>query len=44
MDDILRLVVTIAIYAVIFVAVGIAFSAADRRFKSWVGRPRKPRR
>lgn len=40
MDDVLRFLVTLAVYAVIFVAVGIAFYAIDKRFKRWVSRPR----
>ena len=36
LDDILRFVVTIAIYVVIFAVVGIAFHEADKRFKAWV--------
>lgn len=40
MDDILRFVVTIAIYFVIFAVVGIAFYEVDKRFKSWVERRR----
>jgi hypothetical protein len=39
-DDVLRLLVTLAIYAVVFVAVGIVFYEVDKRFKRWVNRPR----
>jgi len=38
LDDILRLVVTIAIYIVIFAVVGIAFHEVDKRFRAWVAR------
>jgi hypothetical protein len=40
LDAILRLVVTIAIYVVIFAVIGIAFYEIDKRFKMWVARNR----
>jgi len=39
-DDILRVLVTLAIYGVIFVAIGLVFFEIDKRFKRWVSRPR----
>ena len=40
----LRFLATIGVYFVIFAVVGVAFWEVDKRFKAWVGRPRKPRR
>ncbi len=40
MDAILRLLVTVAIYFVIFAVIGILFYEIDKRFKIWVHRNR----
>lgn len=44
MDDILRLLVTVAIYFVIFAVVGIVFYEVDKRFKAWLARPERRKR
>lgn len=44
MDAILSLLVTVAIYFVIFAVVGIVFYEADKRFKAWLSRPSRRRR
>jgi hypothetical protein len=39
MDTVAQFVVTIGIYAVVFVAIGLAFRAVDRRVREYLRRP-----
>jgi hypothetical protein len=39
MDTVLQFVVTIAGYAIIFVAIGLVFHAVDTRFKAYLRKP-----
>ncbi|MGH7747569.1 MAG: hypothetical protein ACREQ5_22845 [Candidatus Dormibacteria bacterium] len=39
MDTLLQIVVSIGMYVLIFVAVGVLFYAVDKRVKAWLRRP-----
>jgi hypothetical protein len=38
-DTLLQVVVSIGMYVIVFVVIGLVFYAADRRVKSWLRRP-----